>query len=549
MRKLSYFLTAILVLVPLVSGAQVRTKTPSKKQLASENSRLRASVDSLLMLVDSLNARLVEEEEVTGYIPAPVDTSRRKPIYTAEQTDSLLSLWYEANRFYDFKALESYDMDNAHFVSEVSDAEIERRLKAMNAYITLPFNETVKNYIVLYSEKMRSRMGRAIGLADFYFPLIEDTFNRYDLPLELKYLAIVESMLSPTATSRVGAKGMWQFMYKTARAYGLQIDSFVDERMDVEKSVDAAARYLIDSYKIFGDWCLAISAYNCGFGNVQKAIRRAGGSTRFWDIYPFLPRETRGYMPAFVGAMYAMTYAAEYGIERADVGLPAQVDTFEIHKNLHFKQINEVVGIPMEDLENLNPKYYHGIVPGNGGTCVLNIPFSWSSAFLAADQDSLYKHKADELLSEQVLKNAEENSPSARIAYKVKSGDYLGRIASKYHVSVNQIMKWNHLRSSNLRAGQVLYIYKNGGPVQSSKTSPATQPKTAASSSATPSKAAEQGSTTTSGNYIEYIVKAGDSFYSIAKNYSGVSAQNIMDFNHLTSSNLRPGMKIKIPKE
>ena len=250
-------------------------------------------------------------------------------------------------------------------------------------------------------------------------------------------------------------------MYNTGRTYGLTIDSFVDERLDVEKSADAAARYLRDAYRIFGDWSLAISSYNCGAGNISKAIRRASGQRDFWSIYPYLPRETSRYMPAFVGAMYAMTYYKEYGIEPQEVGMPAAVDTFMIRKRLHFKQLNEVVGIPVEDLERLNPQYVHDIVPGTeAAPCVLNLPYNWSPAFDAADKDSLYNHKAVELFSAEATKAAVAGGPSNRIVYKVKSGDYLGKIASCYHVSVSQLKKWNHLRSDKLRVGQVLYIYK-----------------------------------------------------------------------------------------
>ena len=254
--------------------------------------------------------------------------------------------------------------------------------------------------------------------------------------------------------------GIWQFMYRTGKLYGLKINSFMDERLDVEKSADAAARYLRDAYSVFGDWNLAICSYNCGSGNVVKAIKRADGKMDFWSIYPYLPRETRGYVPAFIGAMYAFHYAKEYGLQPADVGMPAKVDTFEIRRNLHFKQINEVVGVPLETVKILNPQYTHDIIPGNSGTCILNLPYAWTGPFLAADQDSLYLHRAGELLNAQVLKNIEESGGETRITYKVKSGDYLGKIAQKNHCTVAQLKKWNHLRSDKLRIGQILYIYR-----------------------------------------------------------------------------------------
>ena len=296
--------------------------------------------------------------------------------------------------------------------------------------------------------------------------------------------------------------------------------------------MDAAARYLRDAYKIFGDWPLAISSYNCGAGNVSKAIRRAGGSRDFWSIYPYLPRETRGYVPAFVGAMYAMTYHKEYGIVPQNVGMPAQTDTFEIHKNLHFVQINSVIGVPMDALKNLNPQYVHEIIPGNSKSYVLKLPYTWTNAFLEADRDSLYSFKADSLLSQKVLKDVQRSGSRApgqqRIAYKVKSGDYLGRIASRYGVSVNQIKKWNNLKSANIRAGQTLYIYG------------ATKNPSGSSSSSSAGKSSAGGSRT-------YTVRQGDSLYNIAKLYPGVSAENIKKANGMKDDKIRPGQKLKIP--
>lgn len=459
MKRTLIAVLGIILLLPVDSSAQIINLFPARKNLQMENARLKSSLDSLFCVIDSMKAYHQSVVDSLTAASEPVnETPQSSLVYTHEVTDSLVALWYESNKAYDFRPLNSTRMDSVSFSSSVSDEVLMKRLSDMNAYITLPFNETVKKYMVMYSEKMPIQMSRMMGLSQFYFPIIEEALNRYSLPLELKYLAIVESALKPTAVSRVGATGMWQFMFNTARSYGLTIDSFVDDRMDVEKSIDAAARYLADAYRMFGDWCLAISSYNCGSGNVLKAMRRSG-SREFWKVYDYLPRETRGYMPAFVGAMYAMTYSKEYGLEPAEVGMPAAVDTFEIRRNLHFKQINEVVGVPMEDLRNLNPKYYREIIPGKDRVCILNLPYSWTSAFMDADQDSLYLHKAGEYLSEQVLKGSAPSS-QGRIAYKVKSGDYLGRIASRYHVTVKQLMKWNHLRSTNLRVGQVLYIYR-----------------------------------------------------------------------------------------
>lgn len=474
---------------------------------------MQSRIDSLQALVDSLRA-----SHHHGGHPAS-DNS-----YTADFSDSLYSIWCANMRSLDFE--ETGTLDSAHFASKVSDEVLMKRLKDMNPFFTLPFNNTVRNYMVLYAEKRPKTMSRILGLSVYMMPMMEETFHRYGLPLELKYMSIIESQMNPLAVSRAGAKGMWQFMYQTARIYGLEITSFVDERLDVVASTDAAARYLRDAYKVFGDWSLAISSYNCGMGNVQKAIRKAG-SRDFWAIYPYLPTETRGYVPAFVGAYYAMTYYREYGLKPADVGLPAQIDTFHISKNLHFKQVEEVVGIPEDELKLLNPKYIHQIVPGSDRSpCVLNIPYSCSAAFLAADKDSLYAHRASELLEDKILKggdNPATASSSGARKHSVKSGESLSRIASRYGVKVEQLRKWNALKSDVLHVGQVLYV---GGYA--------------------PGKAPSQASTSSA--YSVYIVKSGDTLSKIAARYPGMTAKRLMEYNGI-SSGIKVGQKIKIPKK
>ena len=428
-------------------------------RLEKENRALRMQVDSLRALLDSLRAAepLAEALEEGNHIPA---VAPRPMDYSPEITDSLLTLWYRNNWGRD-SAAPTPDLDSLKLTSSVSDAVMMDRLARMNPFFSLPFNDIVKNYMIVYSEKRGAAMQQAMGLSEYYFPIFEETFLRYGIPLELKYLAVVESMLKPTATSRAGAKGLWQFMYRTGRTYGLTINSYVDERMDVEKSTDAAARYLRDLYKLLGDWPLAVSAYNCGAGNVNKAIRRAGGKRDFWSVFPYLPTETRGYMPAFVGVMYAFNYSRDYGLEAASVGAPGQVDTFRVNRNLHFKQISEVVGVPLDELKYLNPQYYNDIIPGSSGTCTVSVPYAWSAAFLAADPDSLYAHNAATYLSDQVIKDIEQGTSKAgaKTVYVVRSGDTLSHIARRYHCSVKQIMNWNHLRSDRLSIGQKLYIY------------------------------------------------------------------------------------------
>ena len=546
--QVNKFLVSALLCVALTAPALGQNLRLTKRQLRQENARLRMQLDSLRIDLEKyrsdsrLNDSIVSELRDIYENNAQRSAAGLNPEdYTPEITDSLLSIWYLHRQIGRSNEGQEYDMDSVHFESNVPDKVYIERLEAMNSFITLPFNETVRNYIILYSEKMPNKMGHILGLCRYYMPIFEEVFNKYDMPLELKYMAVIESALNPVAVSRAGAKGMWQFMCKTARDYGLEINSYVDERLDPVASADAAARFLSDSYAIFGDWNLAISSYNCGAGNVNKAIRRSGGKRDFWSIYPYLPRETRGYVPAFVGAMYAIRYYKEHGLVPEAVPMPEHTDTFRVHKQLHFKQVNALAGVPMDDLHNLNPQYMHDIVPGASQEYILRIPYQYTNAYIE-HEDSLYTYMADSLFKPATLKAIESGraSNSGRITYKVKSGDYLGRIASRYHVSINQIKQWNHLRSNNLRVGQILYIYGRGSePAPQASGSSSAKPASGSSSSAKP--AATSGS-----GYTVYTVKKGDTLYKIAAKYPGVSAQDIMKFNGI-SSNIRAGQKIKIP--
>ena len=543
------------------ASAADREKPKSRKELARENARMREVLDSLISELENVRSKAVH------HIPEQADEGGLAiegllpEDYTLDVTDSLLSLWYVHSNLRKGDTV-SFNMDSVHFRSSVTDKEYLQRLADMNSFITLPFNETVRNYIILYSEKMPTKMSSMLALSQYYFPIFEEIFDRYGLPKELKYMAVIESAFNPVAVSRAGAKGMWQFMYNTAKMYGLTINSFVDERLDPVKSADAAARYMRDAYRIFGDWNLAISSYNCGSGNVNKAMRRSG-SREFWPVYNYLPRETRGYVPAFVGAMYAFTYYREHGLVPETDSMPVQVDTFHIRRMLHFQQVSALTGVSVEMLKKLNPQYVHDIVPGTAKEeYVLRLPYQYTSKFIE-NEDSVYAYNAKEYFSPATLQNiaVSGSASSQRIAYKVKSGDYLGRIASRYHVTVKQIMEWNHLRNTNLRVGQVLYIYgKFNGPVAqssgaSSKSSAASSSKGSASSDGA-TRASSKGSAATpppadsaaEETYAVYVVKSGDSLYRISQDYPGVSADDIMKFNGI-GTDIRPGMKLKIPKK
>lgn len=544
--------TAMLaIMVPAMTAqGQTRGLGIFKNRFKKENTELRHQIDSLKKQVEALRKDNILKDSLAKEMLSIYEENEGKSAaglnpddYSPELTDSLLNIWYLHRQIQNDRGEDDYDMDSVYFTSNVSDEVLKDRLESMNSFITLPYNETVRNYMVLYTEKMPTKMSNILGLCQYYMPIFEETFSKYDLPDELKYVAIIESALNPTAVSRAGAKGMWQFMTKTAKSYGLEINSFVDERLDPFKSSDAAARYLEDSYRLFGDWNLAISSYNCGPGNVNKAIRRSG-SRDFWAVYDYLPRETRGYVPAFVGAMYALKYSKEYGLNPNNVQMPVQVDTFEIRKNLHFEQISDLVGISVEELENLNPQYIKDVIPGNSGTYILRLPFNYSSAFIA-NEDSIYTHRADELLNPQTLvssKPATRGSASKattstnRVSYKVRSGDNLGKIAGKYHVTVNQLKSWNNLKSSTIRVGQTLYIYTSGGPAPAAK---------ASSTSASKPKTSTSSASSTSGQSTTYKVKKGDSLYKIARTY-GTTVDKLMKHNGI-GSNLKVGQIIRIP--
>ena len=549
-------ITAILIAVAMLSLSAV---AQNKNQLKQENTHLKSVVDSLNRELAKTRAELQYTDSLASELLALYADSEVKnqgklmpEDYTAEISDSLLNLWYVQNLVSQSEE-DLYDMDSVKFESNVPDSVYIERIKMMNSFISLPYNSVVKNYIIKYSEKMPSSIGKILGLYEYYKPYFDEIFDRYNMPEELKAMAIIESAMNPLAVSRAGAKGMWQFMYSTAKIYGLQIDSFVDERLDPYKAAEAAAQYLQDAYEIFGDWNLAIASYNCGAGNVNKAIRRSG-SRQFWDLYPYLPRETRGYGPAFVGALYTMKYYKEHGIKPTPVALPTPVDTFKINKMLHLKQINEVIGVPLDELKNLNPQYKHEIIPGNSKEYILRLPYSYSNAFIE-HEDSIYRHRADKYFNPVTLKSIQEGGDGEQITYRVKSGDYLGKIASRYGTTVAKIKRWNNLKSNDIRVGQRLIIYRGGNaPATSSSSSSSTKTQ---STSTTTTKSNTTSSTTTkapaakpvdpNAPYTEYVVKNGESLYLIAKKFPGVSAQNIMDFNGI-GSNIKPGMKIKIPK-
>lgn len=343
------------------------------------------------------------------------------------------------------------------------DSVYKARLQALPFVIEVPYNPIVGGYINRYIQ----HSARVAGLArksEYYFPLFEDALARYDLPYELCYLAVIESALNPAVRSHAGAAGLWQFMPSTGKLYGLEINSLVDERLDPIRATDAACRFLKALYNTFGDWNLAIAAYNCGPGNINKAIHRSG-KRDFWSIYPYLPRETRSYLPLFIAASYVLNYADTHGICPAEVDRTMRSDTILTHRRLHLKQVSDMLGVPLDELRRLNPQYTRDIIPGGEKEYALCLPIELSGQYIDREE-SILAYQADSLINNrraeiELLHKSGLNGSYTHggvTYYQIKSGDSLSAIAKRFHVSVKQLRKWNNLKNDNIRAGKKLRI-------------------------------------------------------------------------------------------
>ena len=348
------------------------------------------------------------------------------------------------------------------------------RLKRMPTIIEMPYNEVVQKFIDRYSGRLRHSVSYMLGASNFYMPIFEEALETYGLPLELKYLPVIESALNPTAVSRVGATGLWQFMLATGKRYGLEVNSLVDDRRDPIKSSYAAANYLKDLYKVFGDWNLVIAAYNCGPDQINKAIHRAKGSKDYWQIYPYLPKETRGYVPAFIAANYIMTYYCEHNICPMTTRLPAKTDTVMVDRNVHLEQIAAVCNIDIEQLRTLNPSYRRDIAPGATKLSAIRLPQTEVGKFIDM-QDSIYAYNAEALFTKRATVEVNDNTPtytrssSSRSKSKkrtsrrgktvtIKSGQTLSEIAKRNGTTVAKLKKLNGLKGTNIRAGKKLRV-------------------------------------------------------------------------------------------
>lgn len=427
-----------------------------------------------------------------------------------------------------YKSVSELKYDEVYYPELPTDT-LKKRLAELNARtpFNIEYNPSLESVIKSYLKHRRQSLERLMALSEYYFPMFEKELDNYNIPLEIKYLAIVESALKPRAKSRVGATGLWQFMFATGKQFGLDVSSYVDERSDPIKSTEAACKYLASLYKIFGDWDLALAAYNSGPGNVTKAIRRSGGYKNYWNIRRHLPRETAGYLPAFLATAYIFEYAEAHGFQPRKPEITyIQTDTIRIKKMITLDQVSELTGIKIEELQFLNPSYKLDIIPVvKNENYTLRLPIGHVGTFVN-NEEKIYEY------AEAEFKKREKPLPqffnaNSKIRYRVRSGDYLGKIARRYGVRVSQIKQWNGLRSNNLRIGQRLTIYPR-------------KPNTTSSS--------QKKSVQIDPNAKTYEVKNGDSLWSISQKFPGVTIQNIRDWNGLKGNKLKPGMVLVVSK-
>lgn len=383
-----------------------------------------------------------------------------------DSTNLLMTDTVESPIFFDeaLAWLDTTECLSDTIIVELPDFIYKQRLQALPFVIEVPYNEVVRRYILRYVKHSPRQLAALQRKAEYYFPIFENILAKHDLPYELCYMPVIESALNPQARSHMGATGLWQFMPATGKKYGLEINSLVDERMDPIRSTEAACLFLKNLYGIFQDWNLVIAAYNCGPGNVNKAIHRAGGKRDFWSIYPFLPSETRGYLPIFIAASYAMNYAQEHGICPADPLPTMAADTIITTHRQHLKQIADNIDIPLAELRRLNPQYPRDIIPG-GKSYAICLPIEKAGMYIDL-QDTILAYRAEELIHNrrdeiELLHRTSVNggySINGVTYYKIKEGDTLGGIAKKFRVSVKQLKAWNGLKSDMIRAGKTLKI-------------------------------------------------------------------------------------------
>lgn len=452
--------------------------------------------------------------------------------------DSMLALKYLANIGEEYRFLDSAEVQ-ACFEShhELNETELREALQRLdgNTPFNLVYNDRVRAFINLYINKRPNVSAKVLGLSALYFPMFEEALDRHKLPKEFKYLAIVESALNPVARSRAGALGLWQFMYATGKIYGLKQDSYMDERLDPIKATEAACEYFKYLYRIYGNWDLVLAAYNCGPGNVNKAIRRSGGKRDYWDIYNYLPRETRGYVPAFIAVNYMMNYAENYNIYPLQpVCTYFETDTLQLSGKIYLKELAQQSNCDYELLKYLNPAYRFGIVPDDGRLHVIRMPLRAIGTFVSNElqmKSLISSVKPGELEPVWVYKEV-------RKLHRVRSGEYLGLIARKYGTSVQQIQSWNGLSGSNIAVGQNLVVYVREKVLEEAEV----VEQDTESAENTENKT--QSPTNNSEDFIYYIIQSGDTLWDISKN-RGIPLDKLKELNsHINGKQLKPGDKI-----
>jgi membrane-bound lytic murein transglycosylase D len=479
--------------------------------------------------------------------------------------DSLVTL-KNVIRYSNITAVNSPD-ETAPFYSEDI---IRERISKIATPIPLTLNKQVKEYINLYAYKRPQLTARVLGLSKLYFPTFEQALDKYNLPIEFKYLSVVESALNPTAVSHCGATGIWQFMFNTGKLYNLNINSYIDERRDVNLATDAACRYFKEMYEVYGDWLLVVASYNCGPGNVNRAIARAGGSKNFWDISRFLPAETRGYVPAFIAVCYVMNYAAEHNISPVAPAFSFyDIDSVGVKNKISLRQLSNSLDIPYDVLSFLNPIYKKGVIPGEGYK--LNLPANKVALFVT-NEESIHNQSKQELDPYSTVAS-NTNYREVKKWYIVKKGETLTQFARRTDCSSKEIKRWNKLHSNTIRKGQKLMVYvlqkekidnvaENNNAVDtiakddSSKAIASTNADSSLLDSSrnvivsveTNNETISQKGNNNITKYVYHTVQAGDTLWNIAKRYDGVTVETLKEINNLSSkSKIKVGLKLKVP--
>lgn len=490
----------------------------------------------------------------------------RSDINTEKMTldlDSVVNTWYVKMSLANNPEVLTHDTAGVEF----PDSVYEERISRINSIVRLPYNNVIRNHIHVYTIRQRDKFAAVLGLKDYYFPMIEDIFDSYGLPTELKYMAVIESALIPNIVNRrSGATGLWQFMYSTGRMYKLNINSVVDERRDPVKATHAAAKYIKDLYDIYKDWTLVIAAYNCGPGNVNKAIRRSGNKKDYWQIYYRLPRETRGYIPQYIAAAYAINYYADHNIKPLAVNFPIGTDTIMVDKDIHLTQISEVMNIPLGELKALNPQYKTGLIPGASKPMSLTLPLNHLGDFIDLN-DTIRNYKKDVYLNPQT-RIADPTRSTAyvpadvkgktKLIYVVKEGDNLGFISEWYKVPLSDLRYWNDVYRNTIQIGQKISVYVDPSRSEyySKINSMTFAEKQALAGKTVPVNTVAQASVPASpvydieGDYIMHTVRSGDTIWDIVKLYGNVTTTEVLALNNITDpQKIKVGQKLKIKKK